>query len=73
VHSVTVRLRSGESESFTFDPLDPFVAEIGHFADCLRHGRRPLHTEREGIEVLGMILAAYEGARRGSVARVIRP
>jgi predicted dehydrogenase len=70
--SVAVRLRSGESERFTFDPVDSFVAEIGHFADCVRHGRRPLHTEREGIEVLGIILAAYEGARRGSVAPVIR-
>ena len=70
--SVAVSLRSGASETFSFDPVDPFAAEIGHFADCLRHGRRPLHTEREGIEVLGMILAAYDGARRGSVAPVIR-
>jgi hypothetical protein len=35
-------------------------------------GTSPTRTEREGIEVLGMILAAYEGARRGSVAPVIR-
>jgi predicted dehydrogenase len=72
-HSVALRLRSGESETFRFEPVDPFVAEIGHFADCVRHGRRPLHTEREGVEVLGIILAAYEGARRGTIARVIRP
>ena len=56
----------------TFDPVDTFAAEIGHFADCLLDGRRPLHTEVEGIEVLGMILAAYESARRGIVAPVAR-
>ncbi len=69
--SLTLRRRGGGSETLAFDQIDPFVAEIGHFADCLRNGRRPLHTEREGIEVLGIILAAYEGARTGSVARVM--
>ena len=53
-------------------PVDMFAAEIGHFADCLLEGRRPLHTEHEGIEVLGLILAAYESARRGIVAPVLR-
>ena len=52
--------------------MDQFAAEIGHFADCLAHGRRPLHTEHEGIEALGIILAAYEAARTGRVAPVIR-
>jgi predicted dehydrogenase len=70
--SLTLHRRGGDTQTFAFDGVDPFVAEIGHFADCLRNGRRPLHTEREGIEVLGMILAAYEGARSGSVAPVIR-
>ena len=65
-------LRSGDGATFAFDPVDTFVTEIGAFADCLAEGRRPLHTEVEGIEVLGMILAAYEAARQGIVASVIR-
>ena len=44
-------------------PVDSYVAEIGHFADALTNGTRPLHTEEEGIAVLGIILAGYESAR----------
>ncbi|WP_370440379.1 Gfo/Idh/MocA family protein [Kineococcus halophytocola] len=69
--SVTYRLRSGQEETFAFEPVDSFVAEIGAFADCLREGTRPIHTETEGIAVLGVLLAAYEGARTGTIAKVI--
>lgn len=69
--SLTYHLRSGESETFDFEPVDTFVAEIGHFADCLLTHTRPLHTELEGIETLGIILAAYEGARSKSLAPVL--
>jgi len=70
--SLTVALRDGATTTRAFDPVDQFAAEIGHFADCLAHGRRPLHTEREGIEALGIILAAYESASERRVAEVIR-
>ena len=70
--ALTVALRDGEPTTRAFEPVDQFAAEIGHFADCLAHGRRPLHTEHEGIEALGIILAAYEAARTGRVAPVIR-
>ena len=66
------RCAAGRRRRATFDPVDQFAAEIGHFADCLAHGRRPLHTEHEGIEALGIILAAYEAARTRCVAPVIR-
>ncbi|PZO56756.1 MAG: dehydrogenase [Leifsonia xyli] len=64
-------LRDGTSESVTFDEVDTFAAEIGAFGACLRDGTRPIHSEREGIAVLGMILAAYEGARTGTIAPVL--
>ncbi|RCK68322.1 gfo/Idh/MocA family oxidoreductase [Desertihabitans brevis] len=70
--SLTYDLRSGDSETFTFEKVHTISAEIGHFADALLTGSRPLHTEKEGIEVLGMILAAYQGARTGTIAEVIR-
>ena len=41
--------------------------------DCSRSildGTRPLHTQKEGIEVLGIILAAYESAQNRSIAPV---
>ena len=65
-------LLDGTSETRTFDEVDTFAAEIGAFGVCLRDGTRPIHTEREGIAVLGMILAAYEGARSGTIAPVLR-
>ncbi|HEY4572253.1 MAG TPA: Gfo/Idh/MocA family oxidoreductase, partial [Kribbella sp.] len=49
--TLSYRLRSGESETFEFEPVDTFTAEIGHFADSLLGNRRPLHTEEEGIAV----------------------
>jgi len=70
--SVTIALRSGETETFSFEPVDTFGAEIGHFADSLIDRTRPLHTEVEGIEALGILLAAYESAARGTIAPVVR-
>ena len=42
-----------------FEPVDTFEAEIGHFADCLREGKRPIHGVEEGRAVLELILKAY--------------
>jgi predicted dehydrogenase len=69
--TVSYKLREGGEETFTFDKVDNIAAEIGHFAHCLSTGERPPHTEKEGIEVLGMILAAYESAKNKTVAPVL--
>jgi predicted dehydrogenase len=45
-----------------FSSVHTFVAEIGHFADCLREGRRPLHSVEEGRAVLALILQAAASA-----------
>ena len=70
--SLVVTLRGSGSQTYDFDDVDTYVSEIGHFAECLSSGTRPLHTEQEGIEVLGLILAAYESARSRTVAPVFR-
>jgi predicted dehydrogenase len=70
--SLTVTLRGSGSQTYDFEAVDSYVSEIGHFADCLRSGTRPLHTEREGVDVLCLILAAYEGARSRTIAPVFR-
>jgi predicted dehydrogenase len=51
-----------EPSKRTFEAVDTFVAEIGHFADCLREGKRPMHSVEEGRSVLELILAASETA-----------
>jgi predicted dehydrogenase len=68
--SLTVTLRGSGSQTYDFEDVDTYAYEIGQFADCLRSGTRPLHTEIEGIDVLCLILAAYEGARSRTIAPV---
>jgi predicted dehydrogenase len=72
-NELTVTTRDGRSRTESFDLVDTYVAEIGAFADVVGAGARPPHTEREGIEVLGILLAAYESARSKTVAPVLRP
>ena len=71
--SLHVRYRTGRTKSQAYEPVDTFVAEIGHFADSLINHTPPLHTEKEGVEALGMILAGYESARSGTIVPVMRP
>jgi len=60
------RTRGGERGVLEFEPVDEFAAEIGHFAHSILEGTKPLHSEQEGIDVLGIILAAYESHRTGA-------
>lgn len=75
LHSDGVRLSytvtGAEPVTLEFEPVHEFAAEVAHFADSLLNGTRPLHTHKEGIEVLGIILAAYESAREGTIAPVM--
>ena len=71
-NSLSYRLRGGESTVVEFDEVHEFAAEIEHFADSIGNGTRPLHTHKEGIEVLGIILAAYESVRTKATVPVIR-
>jgi predicted dehydrogenase len=50
---------------------DTFAEEVAHFADCLRRGKRPLHSVEEGRAVLEIILEATKDAR-GWEARAMR-
>lgn len=70
--SLSYRLRGADAVTLEFDEVHEFAAEVEHFADSILNGTRPLHTHKEGIEVLGMILAAYESARSGAFVPVIR-
>jgi predicted dehydrogenase len=57
----------------TFESTETFEAEIGHFADCLRNGTRPIHGAEEGKAVLEVILRACEsdeGWEKCAVRRV---
>lgn len=64
------RVRGEEPVTTTFEPVHEFAAEVAHFAECILEGGRPIQTHVEGIDVLGVILAAYESATTGAVAAV---
>jgi predicted dehydrogenase len=42
--------------------VDTFTEQLRHFADCVRHGQRPLHSVAEGRAVLDVILRASRDA-----------
>ncbi|MBW8872683.1 MAG: Gfo/Idh/MocA family oxidoreductase [Leifsonia sp.] len=69
--ALSYRLR-GEAEPtvLELEPIHEFGEEIAHFARSILDGTRPLHTQKEGIEVLGIILAAYESAANKTIAPV---
>lgn len=64
-------VRGSDPVTVQFEPVHEFAAEIAHFAECIRSGSTPIHSHRDGIDVLGIILAAYESARTRSVVRVL--
>jgi predicted dehydrogenase len=63
-HGTLYHLPRGAKEATKHElaGVDMFVEEIGHFADCLREGRRPLHGVEEGRAVLELILQATQSA-----------
>jgi predicted dehydrogenase len=54
------KIYDSEPQTIAFDVGNTFVSEIEDFVDRLSEQKRPLHTEIEGIEVLQIILGAYE-------------
>jgi predicted dehydrogenase len=68
--TLQVTRRGGETETIAFEPVHEFAAEVRHFATSIAAGTRPIHTQEEGISVLGIILAAYESARTHAIVPV---
>lgn len=56
-----------------FAPVDTFEAELGHFADCLQQGKRPIHSVEEGRAVLELILKSAESAQGWEKTAVKNP
>jgi len=51
-----------EPAKMSFQPVNTFEAQIGHFADCLIEGKRPIHGYEEGRAVLEVIVKATQSA-----------
>ena len=46
-----------------------YTSENRHMVDCFRHGRAPIETFHDGVEVVRMVMALYKSAETGRVIR----
>ena len=46
-----------------------YIGENRHMVDCFRHGRTPIETFHDGVEVVRMVMALYKSAETGCVVR----
>ena len=47
-----------------------YTAENRHMVDCFRHGRTPIETFEDGVEVTRIVMALYKSAETGQVVRL---
>lgn len=59
-----IQLRGMQRQHIELPEVNTFHEEIAHFVTCLEKGQRPLNTEREGVNVLKIILGAYASAQQ---------
>ncbi len=47
-----------------------YVGENRHMVDCFRHGKTPIETFHDGVEVVQMVMALYKSAETGQVVHM---
>jgi len=52
------------------EAVNPYRAEVEHFADCIEHGYEPINNGEHALHDLKLVLAAYEAAKTGRVVDV---
>jgi glucose-fructose oxidoreductase len=78
-HDVPVTLqlhRRGQHETSSFQPADPFAAEIAYFSSCILQDRQPEPSGIEGLQDVRLVEAIYRSARDGrpvTLPRLARP
>jgi len=55
----------GEQVTQTLEGKNGFAEEVKHFVGCLQSGGTPIQTHVDGINVLKLILGAYEARDSG--------
>lgn len=68
--SIHYQLHSGDDVTITLPEVHNMSEEIVDFVKCVRDGKRPVNTEAEGIDVLKVILGAYESAKTGKIVKL---
>jgi predicted dehydrogenase len=57
-------------EAAAFEPADPLILQIDHFARVIRRQEAPVVSGREGMKTLAVIEAVKQAARTGGAVRV---
>lgn len=67
-----INIRGQEPQTITFTPPQggTFAAEIADFIACIRENRRPINDEVDGINVLKVILGAYQSEEEKSTVKI---
>lgn len=60
----------GEVEKADLQPANGFVAEILHYVECIKTGKTPEQSLKEGITVLKVILGGYESEKTGKIVKL---
>jgi len=66
-HELTIE---GKKQRRRFARRDQFAAELLYFSDCIRTGREPEPSGRDGLADVRIIRALYESARTGAPVRI---
>jgi predicted dehydrogenase len=59
-HTLYFQPRGGELQTFTADEVNSYHVQLPHFVDSIEQRSRPIHNQEDGIDVLNLILKAYE-------------
>lgn len=65
--TITYQLHGEDPVTIKQPEVHNMSAEIADFVACVRDGKRPVNTEAEGIQVLKVILGAYQSAQTGTI------
>jgi predicted dehydrogenase len=68
---LSVRGRKGEPQDMTQPQGNQFVAEMDHFAECVRDNKEPRTPGEEGLKDLKIIEKLYESANTGKTVEVV--
>lgn len=68
-----VSAAASQSQSYEYDYLANFVAELDDFHDALKTGRPPAATGADGLQAARITAAAIESARTGRAVKIPPP
>jgi predicted dehydrogenase len=66
----SISIRHGDIHIPLVRTQEPLMAEVRHFIDCVREGKRPNSDVRQGLEVVKVLTAGDESMREGG--KIIR-